>query len=923
MTICLRGLATNTTETDRNNQENNNDDDGMNYHIDETTTSTTTLRRNDEDDADDPMVDPFLIHTDDEEGEIEGDELNLQLDEAIHDMSQQQKQPVPRRGAEEMTTLDGTMAEKARDAGKKRFSVYELDASTIQSIKRIEDLEDLVTQVENMPDLYQQDIGPLIKPLSRLTSMKQYGEKGAILTERLLLTCLGRLPAEIPDRYKGPVQGSKLPYPTSSLYSRAMIAWGNLANAHGAARAETLYKLQIQEYNREFEYVQSTLSGESPLHVEILAPPPDRRTYKSLIRAWAVSKTPTAPARALAVLEEMEKLSGLPELLGKGSTSGDNTTTIDSNVTGESQPSSNVTFRIDMPDLATYNVVISAYAKAYVADKPTNLEKIKALIQRLDKIAQVTGNHAYRLDAYSYTSILQAYGKWINYANAPVDPKYAQEIFDILKTIHDIIASPEYHAKREEPRFSEEYKRNMDGNSENPRDDRQIFFPLPISYAYGVAVDALLKTAPYHQNLLLADDIVVAMTGRKNRVNMDDPSSPLSIPETINNRVWPNNDTLMKVIKAWERSGDPAASKHVERLMYIIVVEYKYSRVHFFNSTMEDWLESNWKSTPDLLEAMLKRGFETATSYRDRPNGRSFAIVMKAWLRQRSGENARRIEKLLLRMLEISEPREGYEGHDWYYPREPHVRYLLTAWLNLVTTGHKYQGMMGESLYPAEHCEKIIMWLRGKLWSSKYLVGMYALAIRAWASQTIPSDDKDPPNPIQRASKLLTLLEQDNLTETKLLPAFPCNWVLEACCRPQPDLERRKEAYQTAISTFGKSHLNARTFALIVQVIKNQVQTLDSEHLKILEELFMKCCNKGLLTQEMILELLSVASIDTLQRLFGLSYSYAQLVIQARDDPSQRLDRIPNGLLLENLPVEWSCKAAPAQRKNARRNAKR
>jgi hypothetical protein len=109
----------------------------------------------------------------------------------------------------------------------------------------------------------------------------------------------------------------------------------------------------------------------------------------------------------------------------------------------------------------------------------------------------------------------------------------------------------------------------------------------------------------------------------------------------------------------------------------------------------------------------------------------------------------------------------------------------------------------------------------------------------------------------------------------------------------------------------------------MVQVIKNQVQTLDSEHLKILEELFMKCCNKGLLTQEMITELLSVASIDTLQRLFGLSYSYAQLVIQARDDPSQRLDRIPNGLLVENLPVEWSCNAATTQRKNAMRNATR
>lgn len=841
-----------------------------------------------------------------------------------------------------------------------RYSIFDMDAPAIQEVTAIEDLQDLVTQIESMPTLEARDVGPVILPLTRRTSMKMYGYQGAVLTERLILACLARLPAESSDRYtaktthacdpndgdssmmmmttiatteshqysttNGTSVRTSLPYPTAAMYNRGMIAWGNLLNGASAARAEGIFQLQLQEYVRELKYLQDqqqqqrtdaalpvvtvetdddsssdddVTSGRLPqqqllLPLEPFTPPPDRRCYKSLIRAWAVSKESNGAARAYEILRTMECLSGVPALLNLPH---------DPNM-----PPPPPVPQIDIPDLGTYNVVMSAYAKVQVLKHPKALERVLDIVKRVQDLHDATVNDNFVLDGYSYVSILQAYSRYIAFCPTPLEKKYSQEILAILTRIHELI-----ELKKQQPQEEDNYQqKKMDGNKKEVEADRHFLYPLSMSWAYGVAVDALVKTEPSHESLALADDIVIAMTGRRNRINtpnMADPA-PLFIPYKICAQVWPHHETLMLVVQGWYRSGLPRANERLERLLHIVVVEAEYARTFFLHEAMEKWCLSGWQSAPYLVESILQRALEKASAVKNKPTGQSFSIAMKAWMRSKLNEAPYRAELLLQHMLHLYEN----QGDSWFCPKEIHLRYVATCWLNRCKDGKRYDGISGKNMYPAEHCESILMWLRGKPWFGDLAMGQYAMAIRTWAHQQILTEHEDEPNFVQRAANLLDLYAE-TLPEGALLPPFPCNWVLQACCRRQPNLQRRLEAYYVAITTFNRCKQNARTFTLTVQVLRAQVEVLDDEHLSVIEDLFKKCCSCGMLTQEMISAVVDVVSAEALQRLFGLSFQMAQLMVDSRGSTASFENntfgkgRIPSVLLVSNLPHEWSIHA--------------
>ena len=71
----------------------------------------------------------------------------------------------------------------------------------------------------------------------------------------------------------------------------------------------------------------------------------------------------------------------------------------------------------------------------------------------------------------------------------------------------------------------------------------------------------------------------------------------------------------------------------------------------------------------------------------------------------------------------------------------------------------------------------------------------------------------------------------------------------------------------------------------------------------------------GLLSQEMILQIVqSATSPETIQRLFGLSYQMANLIILAQQKDTKFFkmakERLPNALLIQNLPKHWSMNAS-------------
>jgi hypothetical protein len=358
----------------------------------------------------------------------------------------------------------------------------------------------------------------------------------------------------------------------------------------------------------------------------------------------------------------------------------------------------------------------------------------------------------------------------------------------------------------------------------------------------------------------------------------------------------------------------------------LFVISRSYTRTHELNEALEAWCASGWKQAPYLVESMLTRARNGWSRHTNKPTGESFAIVMLTWLhaQERGQYNShsgsdptkvacgeplppQRIESIFQQMLHLYE----YENDSWYRPKEVHLRYLMQGWMNQCATGLRYDGISGNQLFPAEHCENLLHMYRSRSWFDGSMRGIYAMVLRAWALQKLDYSDaasEQLPNPLKHLVELLDALK-DSLPPGEKLPAYPCNWVLDACGKPQPTEARRREAYQTAMSTIGRAKFNARTFVLAAQVLRTQVgPELDVPNLEAMEDLFRKACTCGMLTQDLITHVADVARPETLQRLFSISNAFAELLVSERNKPQHNAS-IPNALLVSNLPHEWSVHA--------------
>jgi hypothetical protein len=797
----------------------------------------------------------------------------------------------------------GSTADK--DLGvKRRISIYDMDNYRLRDIDNIQELESLVDQLENMPTLTSEDIGPLLLPLTRRTCELGFGVRGAEITERVLFDCLSRLPPKYADRKP------EHPYPVTTMYNRAITAWGNLRTQEAAQRAEKIFQLMMSEYNQEAEWVrqqnkkqQQAVDGSSGsssndgiLHT-VRAEQPDRRCFKSLLQAWAISGAPNGPARAYEILLEMERLSDVSQVLQaielkkelqkqQQMQQVDNNeetpldAVVDKVVPSVKMDGSAVPFgvvnndggsasplQIERPDQACYNAVLSAYAKAFVLKHPHALNRIKHLVARMAALYEATGDEEYTLNWISYHAVLRAYSRYAAYSADSLDRSFVEEVEAILRQIY-----------RDDQRLLRLGKRPI---SEN----------LSMSWAYGVAIEAWTKTLPIAEGVQQADDIIMALLGNKKLENLPDPG-----------KGWARQENIIQVVRTWQRSGLPESEERIQRLMRV-VVESPYERIQILHDIMETWVKSDWELAPEVIEKMLEWSFTNMDNYRCRPTGKTFMLAIKGWLQSKSEGAPYRAELILQKLVQIYEQ----ERDPYYRPREIHLRYVITAWMNRCEDGRRYYGLAGNNMYPAEHVEGLLALYRDADWNDN-VHGIYAMAIRTWAKQRVAPGETEP-NPLRRSVALLNELGE----KTGNLDAYACNWVLEACCRGQQTVEGRREAYDIAMDTFSRGKRNPRTFVLLMKVVRAQILEFDHVQQQLVEDLFHECCSMGFLSQDMVWEIASIATPSLLHRLFKVSHQYANFVVQVRDRRAGGVSIIsvwtenpPSDLLVQNLPKQWS-----------------
>jgi hypothetical protein len=225
--------------------------------------------------------------------------------------------------------------------------------------------------------------------------------------------------------------------------------------------------------------------------------------------------------------------------------------------------------------------------------------------------------------------------------------------------------------------------------------------------------------------------------------------------------------------------------------------------------------------------------------------------------------------------------------------REVHVRLWMTAYLDRCHSGQWYT-IAGTSLYPAEHCERILRLVRPLFKRLNIQASQVAIAIRAWSMQE--GADIDDMERLQCVDDLINSIKADEI------PAYPTNYVLTTCGRDYATVEAQQRAYKIASSLFIRKdvQLNSRSYDLMMDVV---YKIRKDETLVI--ELFRRACTAGLVNQNLVWHVCRVAlDPEDLQKLFHLDHRVAAMIIEQRED-FVKGHPLPRELLLENLPKEW------------------
>jgi hypothetical protein len=477
---------------------------------------------------------------------------------------------------------------------------------------------------------------------------------------------------------------------------------------------------------------------------------------------------------------------------------------------------------------------------------------------------------------------------------------------------------------------------------------------MSIHWAYEVLISALLRT---HQasserfeiskHLLKADGYAMMLLGQQ------PPPDDFPFPQSATIRSNQAYDTnlsparLMHLVRTYEncRSNEhsrKASSKRIDELIQIYASGVSYKRVYFLNEAMEYLQKSNWAYAPELVEAMLVQAVNKDLYNRAKEPTRiyatsqTFAVAIKAWLSSKVAHAAFRAEVILHNLVSVFENTQYDGGHkslrDRYKPTDAHLHYVMMAWAKragshalqtdqpvplMPSRGLRFCGMAGENKYAAEHCEGVLRRYEFQPWVGN-VSGHYATAMRAWAHQQFDSDDSGRPD----ATGHLIVLRDDLQRRTKNISAYNCNWVLEACARPQKSYAERLRSYEVAVDTFHRALRNERSYVLLLKAIRTQVFSFDIDNLSVAEAVFHDCCKNGLLTQDLVWEISCIVSPETLQRMFGIPYTLAVAIKEAGvcatpDGIPANWSRgsPPKSLLVGNLPPEWSAKVQKINRR--------
>eukprot|EP00977_Amphora_coffeiformis_P017585 scaffold5795_cov165-Amphora_coffeaeformis.AAC.12 len=744
------------------------------------------------------------------------------------------------------------------------LSILDMDVTRINAFaKTPEDMEVLVDQLEDVESLTHSDIRLLITPLVQLCSTFQEKDKAAELAERILFNCLARIPSDIATRFQdNPTESESdsstaWPYPNQELYTKVMKIVGALRSEDAANRVNRLFRLMAAEYHSELLYMKQ--AGKNPDDYAIKAAAPSMSTFKSLLRAWAVAGTAIGTKEAEDVLVKMEELSGR-----RGYMSGSAAIT--------DKPDDVRSFSIQPPDHECYNMVLTSYSKVNLKRHPLVVDRVFALFRRMQQLENA--GH-FSLDWFSYNAYLRCIQAIMDNSKESLDDTIAGELERIIPPLATVTVpkgfSYPYHAGKE---------------GVHPR-----------AWAFGMVIKALLHKTLDEARIRTADRLIQQRVG-------ESASADFVFEDDVpHSELWPSAETLVVLDAAWRQS-QLSESKDAFTRIQSWATQSSYPTLHHMHMDMEVWEDSQSPQAPHIVRALLDGTMDTSSRYR--PNGRTFAIAMRIWMRSNEPNRGSIVEDFLSMMYDKFDE----ERDKRYTVNETHIDLVLQAWQGMSKDGKRYAGENG-FLYPAQHaCAHLDIIQGSKGWdprNSKH----YNTCIKAWSDQVVDGDDHDT-FPAREAASLLAEMEH----RSGEYPPIPhCNMVLQACARVDIPPTRRAEAYEIALDIFNKADRNTLTYILAVVVAKRSMSELNQDRVDFIASVVRMCRDSGHLTQRLIIEAIEVLGKAELASLFHLTESYADMIVENRSARMVRGENgkdlrwtgeLPQGLKIGNIARSWS-----------------
>ncbi len=746
-----------------------------------------------------------------------------------------------------------------------RFLENLTDRAPYLSLRKfVEAVDRLEMRLKNIDPCDYEGYHQSIQLLMNICS--QFGNvQGAELTERLLMLTSNK-------GLSVAVNG-----PSKQMYTIAINAWTKIQTPYHGDLMPITRAQQILEFMME-EHEKSTaeFDEKNKSNVFIDSPKPDVVHYTTLLQGLANANSRQATVLATRVLFHVEQYSGILDALKKNDSDDLELADLDPNL---------------VPDRQCYNTVLYCLSRYFLNHKDVRqgyrpdfiITRMKAMIQRMQRISSILNNDNYMPNTRSYNLLLQAFTR----------PRI-RDTFDVIET--EKILMKMFDQAENTLAMKGLTLDDLQDNS-SIIEELQEHSVFPNIKSYNSIINAWSHNRSSHR-LERVMEILRAL------ITKPVADTKVPIDESITNHpllqfIEPDSVTLNSTLTCVARSGPKDAGKRSEKILNALmgtgspsVIGLKESRsssriylspdIISYNIVIKAYAECDDVSrAEELLDHLVKEGRANPSL---KPDANSFNAVIQGWSNSSDVNCGEKAEAIFNRCIERFEETD----YDALLPSASYYNYLVRAWCQQALNS-------GDELSYNKAIE-VLNEMRNRGFSPTTDLHNKLLSIPHTISV---KDGRDESRlKMARLGRAVLLAEVEKESDRTNLNIFSFNHVIKGF-QGFSRARHRRECIFAIIDTFNvisNSQICKPNDQTFIQVFKGIQLSLDkdfNDRGRLCEDLFRECCESGQLTN---------ATIRICQASNMLPKESILKLEACRSD-----SKSPCGpLTVYNLPFEWS-----------------